>query len=91
MHDLRRVKQGLGRHATAQNANALILDGPFTNPGNTSYLSLTGQALVGNSPLSVSGANGRIVYGMPAPVPPGIAQRNNQTALKRDPAERQTP
>ena len=57
---------------TAGNANALILDGPFTNPGNTSYVSLSGLSMGGNAPLLVSGTAGRIVYAMAPPQPPGV-------------------
>src|SRR6266404_8776582 len=58
--------------STAQGANALVLDGPFNNLGNTSYLSLSGQAMVGNTPISVFGSGGRLLYSMPAPAPPGV-------------------
>jgi len=54
------------------NANALILDGPFSNPGNTSFLSMTGQSLSGNGLVSMFGS-GRIMYGMPTPAAPGLA------------------
>jgi len=53
-------------------ANALVLDGPFNNLGNTSVLSLGGQGLSTNGLISASG-NGRLTYGMPAPAAPGIA------------------
>jgi len=56
----------------AVGANALVLDGPFNNLGNTSYLSLSGQAMVGNTPISVFGSGGRLLYSMPAPAPPGV-------------------
>jgi hypothetical protein len=56
----------------AGNANVLILDGPFSNPGNTSFMSMTGQALVGNGLISVSGT-GRLSYSMLAPPPPSVA------------------
>jgi hypothetical protein len=57
--------------STAAGANALVLDGPFSNLGNTSFVSVTGLGLVSNGLLSTSG-NGRIVYGMPAPAAPGV-------------------
>jgi len=57
---------------SAQAANALILNGPFSNQGNTSYLSLSGQALVGNTPVVVFGSGGRVLYSMPAPAPPSV-------------------
>jgi hypothetical protein len=57
--------------STASSANALILDGPFNNLGNTSFVNVSGQGLVSNGLLSVSG-NGRIVYGMPTPAAPGV-------------------
>jgi hypothetical protein len=53
-------------------ANALILDGPFNNVGNTAVLSLSGQGLFTNGQLSAF-SNGRIIYGMPVPPAPGIA------------------
>jgi hypothetical protein len=58
--------------STAGGANALVLDGPFNNLGNTSFLSLSGQAMVGNTPISVFGSAGRLLYSMPAPAPPSV-------------------
>ena len=58
---------------TSTGANALILNGPFTNQGNTSYLSLSGQAISGNSPVAVFGSGGRLLYSMPAPAPPSVS------------------
>jgi len=58
--------------STAGQANALILDGPISNPGNTSFVSLNGLGLSANSLVSTTG-NGRLVYGMPTPVAPGVA------------------
>jgi len=58
--------------STALQANALILDGPISNQGNTSFVSLNGLGLSANSLVSASGA-GRLVYGMPAPTAPGVA------------------
>jgi len=57
---------------TSQGANALILNGPFSNQGNTSYLNLTGQGVFGNTPISAFGSGGRLIYSMPAPAPPGV-------------------
>ena len=57
----------------ATQANALILDGPIANQGNTSFVSLNGLGLVANSLVSTTGT-GRLVYGMPLVTPaPGIA------------------
>jgi hypothetical protein len=50
----------------------LILDGPFSNLGNTAFVNASGQALVTNGLLAASG-NGRVVYGMASPPAPGIA------------------
>jgi len=58
--------------STAGNANALILDGPFANQGNTAFASLGGGGIFTNGLVSAAG-NGRVVYGMPAPLAPGIA------------------
>src|SRR6266852_587891 len=52
--------------STAGSANALILDGPFSNQGNTSFVSMNGLGLFANSLVSTTG-NGRVVYGMPTP------------------------
>src|SRR5713101_584910 len=54
--------------STASSANALILDGPFTNLGNTSFVNVNGLGLFSNSLVSTTG-NGRVVYGMPTPPP----------------------
>jgi hypothetical protein len=53
-------------------ANALSIEGPFANPGNTAFLNITGQGIAGNGLVSVSGS-GRLAYGMPAPPAPGLA------------------
>src|SRR5712675_1107103 len=58
--------------STAGSANALILDGPFSNQGNTSFVSMNGLGLFANSLVSTTG-NGRVVYGMPTPPAPGAA------------------
>ncbi len=58
--------------STAGSANALILDGPFSNQGNTSFVSMNGLGLFANSLVSTAG-NGRVVYGMPTPPAPGAA------------------
>jgi len=59
--------------STAGQANALILDGPINNQGNTSFVSLNGLGLNANSLVSTTGT-GRLVYGMPlVTVAPGIA------------------
>jgi hypothetical protein len=57
---------------SAGNANALILDGPFSNPGNTSFVSLSGAGLSATGVVA-AGGNGRLVYAMPTPPPPGVA------------------
>ena len=56
----------------AGNANALIIDGPFSNPGNATFLSLAGQGIGGTALLSTSG-NGRMLYAMAAPPVPAVA------------------
>src|SRR5467141_918851 len=56
----------------APQANALILDGPINNQGNTSFMSLNGLSLFANSLVSTTGS-GRVVYGMATPLAPGIA------------------
>jgi len=56
---------------TSAGANALTLDGPFVNPGNAAFMSVTGQGITGNGLVSVSGS-GHVVYGMPNPPAPGI-------------------
>jgi hypothetical protein len=58
--------------STASSANALILDGPFSNQGNTSFVSLNGQGLFTNALVSAAGS-GRVVYTMPTPPVPGLA------------------
>jgi hypothetical protein len=54
------------------NANALMLDGPFANFGNASFVSLTGQGLTSNGLVSTSGS-GHVFYSMLAPSAPGAA------------------
>src|SRR6266478_4386052 len=44
-------------------ANALILDGPFSNQGNTSFVSMNGQGIFANGLVNAFG-NGRVLYGM---------------------------
>lgn len=58
--------------ASAPQANVLILNGPISNQGNSSFVSLNGLGLYANSLVSTTGA-GRLAYGMPAPLAPGIA------------------
>jgi hypothetical protein len=53
-------------------ANVLMLDGPFTNFGNTSFVNLNGQGLTSNALVSTSGS-GRIVYSMLTAAPPAVA------------------
>ncbi|HEY4815982.1 MAG TPA: hypothetical protein VIH67_01030, partial [Candidatus Acidoferrum sp.] len=65
--------------SSAGNANALILDGPFSNPGNTPFVSLNGQGLYATGLVSVSG-NGRVIYGMAAPPAPGLAVSSGGSA-----------
>ena len=53
-------------------ANLLLINAPFSNPGNTPY------TIVGGGSISATGAiaavnNGRVESVMPAPAPPGIA------------------
>jgi len=52
-------------------ANALILDGPFTNPGNTAYVNITGLGVFSTTQIAATNS-GRVLYGMPTPPPPGI-------------------
>jgi hypothetical protein len=56
---------------TAGSANALILDGPFNNLGNTSYVNMNGLGVSATSEIAASGP-GRVVYGMPTPPAPGV-------------------
>src|ERR1700730_7380887 len=65
--------------SSAGNANALILDGPFSNPGNTPFVSLNGQGLYATGLVSVSGT-GRVIYGMAAPPAPGLAVSSGGSA-----------
>ena len=58
--------------AAGANANALIIDGPFSNPGNTAFMNLIGSGVSGNGLISASGS-GRLIYAMPTPVAPGVA------------------
>jgi hypothetical protein len=53
-------------------ANALILDGPFSNQGNTSFVSMNGQGVYANGLVDAFG-NGRVLYGMATPPPPSVA------------------
>jgi hypothetical protein len=53
------------------NSNALILDGPFFNVGNTSFVSLNGLGIASNALIS-TGGNGHIAYSLPAPLAPGV-------------------
>jgi len=57
---------------SAAGANALILDPPFFNPGNTSFVSMSGQGISATGVISAAGS-GRVIYGMPAPTAPGVA------------------
>jgi hypothetical protein len=57
--------------AVTTGANALTLDGPFTNPGNTSFLNITGLGISGNGLVSTSGS-GHLFYSMPTPPAPGV-------------------
>src|SRR5258707_7427944 len=52
-------------------ANALILDGPFTNPGNTAYVNMTGLGVSSTTQIAATNS-GRDLYSMPTPPPPGI-------------------
>jgi hypothetical protein len=56
---------------TSGGANALTLDGPFVNPGNTAFMNINGQGVSGNGLVSVTG-NGHVVYGMPTPLAPNV-------------------
>jgi hypothetical protein len=53
-------------------ANALILDGPFSNQGNTSFVSMNGQGIFANGLVNAFG-NGRVLYGMATPTAPSVA------------------
>jgi hypothetical protein len=57
---------------TSPNANVLILDGPFNNNGNTSYVNMTGLGVFSTSEIAATGG-GRVVYAMPTPPAPGAA------------------
>ena len=59
--------------APSTNANALAVDSPFTNLGNTTFLNLSGGGLGTNSLMAVTGSAGRMFYTMQAPPPPGVA------------------
>jgi hypothetical protein len=56
---------------TAGGANALNLDGPLSNLGNTAFTNITGQGVSGNGLVSMSGS-GHVVYSMPVPPAPGV-------------------
>jgi hypothetical protein len=52
-------------------SNALVLDGPFYNLGNTSYVSMNGLGISAAAEIAATGS-GRVVYGMPQPLAPGV-------------------
>jgi hypothetical protein len=57
---------------TPNNAPGVLINAPFNNPGNGTYISLGGGAVTTNGHVAASGS-GRVEYAMPAPNAPGIA------------------
>ena len=58
--------------APGAGTTALSINGPFSNPGNATFMSVSGGGVGGTGNVS-AGGSGRIEYGMSAPAAPALA------------------